>query len=311
MKNIDIQLGQLQEQVMEKKRLETILRELHKQQRELQNKLYELGRIRSAENADVEKLEKLTLTSLYYLFTGKKSEMLDKERQEAYMAQLKYDSAKEELEAVAADIQNTKKLLANYADCEQKYVELKAEKKEAIKKSGSHEAEQILEIEEEILTLENRLKEIREAYVVGSEALRIADEIINSLKKAKGLGTWDTFGGGGLITDIAKRSNLNTAERLVGDLQRKLRKYKTELADVTIEANVEVSHGEFLNFADMFFDGLLVDWTVLNQITNSVNQAETTRGKIVSMQYRLDNMTNSIDREIEQKKKMLDSLLVK
>ena len=147
MKNIDIQLGQLQEQVMEKKRLETILRELHKQQRELQNKLYELGRIRSAENADVEKLEKLTLTSLYYLFTGKKSEMLDKERQEAYMAQLKYDSAKEELEAVAADIQNTKKLLANYADCEQKYVELKAEKKEVIKKSGSHEAEQILEIE--------------------------------------------------------------------------------------------------------------------------------------------------------------------
>ena len=29
------------------------------------------------------------------------------------MAQLKYDSAKEELEAVAVDIQNTKKLLAN------------------------------------------------------------------------------------------------------------------------------------------------------------------------------------------------------
>lgn len=311
MKNIDIQLGQLQEQVIEKKRQETILRELHKQHRELQDKLYDLGRIRSAENADVEKLEKFTLMSLYYLIIGKKNEILDKERQEAYMAQLKYDSAKEELEAVAVDIQNTKKLLANYADCERKYVELKAEKKEAIKKSGSHEAEHILEIEEEILILENRLKEIREAYVVGSEALRIADEIINSLKKAKGLGTWDTFGGGGLITDIAKRSNLNTAERLVGDLQRKLRKYKTELADVTIEANVEVSHGEFLNFADMFFDGLLVDWTVLNRITNSVNQAEATRGKIVSMQYRLDNMKNSIDREIEQKKKTLDSLLVK
>lgn len=311
MKNIDIQLGQLQEQVIEKKRQETILRELHKQHRELQDKLYDLGRIRSAENADVEKLEKFTLTSLYYLIIGKKNEILDKERQEAYMAQLKYDSAKEELEAVAVDIQNTKKLLANYADCERKYVELKAEKKEAIKKSGSHEAEHILEIEEEILILENRLKEIREAYVVGSEALRISDEIINSLKKAKGLGTWDTFGGGGLITDIAKRSNLNTAERLVGDLQRKLRKYKTELADVTIEANVEVSHGEFLNFADMFFDGLLVDWTVLNRITNSVNQAEATRGKIVSMQYRLDNMKNSIDREIEQKKKTLDSLLVK
>ena len=310
MKNIDIQLSQLQEQVLEKKRQETILNDLYKQQRELQDKLYELGRIRSAENADVNKLESFTLVSLYYLILGKKDEMLDKERQEAYTAQLKYDSAKEELEAVAEDIKKTRSLLEKYADCEQKYIELKTEKKEAIKKSGSHEAEQIFEIEEGILILEKQLKEIREAYVVGSEAIRIADEIINALKKAKGLGTWDTFGGGGLITDIAKRSNLNTAERLVGDLQRKLRKYKTELADVTIEANVEVNHGDFLNFADMFFDGLLVDWAVLNRITNSVHQAETTKGKIVSMQYRLDNMKNSIDREIEQKKKTLDSLIV-
>ena len=48
-----------------------------------------------------------------------------------------------------------------------------------------------------------------------------------------------------------------------------------------------------------------------NDVDTTFTVDPTTRGKIVSMQYRLDNMKNSIDREIEQKKKMLDSLLVK
>ncbi len=310
MKQIDERLKQLQEQTLEKSRLEAVLKELRSQQRELQDKSYELGKIRSAENADVEKLEGFSLTALYYLITGKREEMLTKERQDAYMAQLKYDSAQKEMETVTEEIKKNRELLAEYANCEQQYVDLKAEKKEWIKAAGSPESERILEIEEEIRGFDHRLKEIREAYMVGSEAEKIADQIIRSLEKAKGLGTWDTFGGGGLITDIAKRSYMNSSERLVGDLQNKLRKYKTELSDVIIEAEVEISNGGFLNFADYFFDGLLVDWTILNKIKNSLHQAELTRGKIVNMQYKLDDLKRNIEREKERKQRELDSIIL-
>ena len=165
-------------------------------------------------------------------------------------------------------------------------------------------------MEEQIAYCENQIKEIREASSVGSEALRIADEIIHSLDKAKGWGTWDTFAGGGLISDMAKHSHLNTAQRLVGDLQLKLRRYKTELMDIQISADVEVGIGGFLNFADYFFDSILVDWTVLNKITKSKSQAEATRNKISLLQYKLNDMKAAKERERDQKREEIDQIVL-
>ena len=310
MKYFNEQLQALQEKTAQKKHLDTVLKSLYDQQRDLQDKVRELNQIRISENADVEKLEGFSLATLYYVVTGKKDEMLDKEKQEAYAAQVRYDTAQEELGAVAKEIQRTRELMAPLIGCEQEFVRVKQEKKEMIKQSISPETEKIMELEEEIAEKESQLNEIREAHVVGSEALRMADQIIDSLDKAKGWGTWDTFAGGGLVSDIAKHSHLNTAQRLVSDLQLKLRKYRTELEDVTIEANVEVGIGEFLTFADYFFDGLLADWTVLNKITNSKAQAESTRSKISSMQCKLDNLWRSVERERDRLKAEVDALVM-
>lgn len=304
------QLQALQEQTARKKHLESTLKGLYDQQRELQDHLRELKQICWAEKADVEKLEKFSLAGLYYLVTNQKEEMLNKERQEAYTAQLKCDTAQAELDAITEEIQNTRALIAEFSGCEAQFSKLKAEKKEKIKESGSPEAVKILELEEEIANFESQINEIREAYTVGSEALRIADEIIRSLDKAKGWGTWDTFAGGGLVSDIAKHSHLNTAQRLVGDLQSKLRKYQTELMDVKMSADVEVGISGFLNFADYFFDGILVDWTVLNKITNSKSQAEATRSKISLLQYRLNDLKTSKERERDLKRAEIDRIVV-
>ena len=73
---------------------------------------------------------------------------------------------------------------------------------------------------------------------------------------------------------------------------------------------MEVGIGEFLTFADYFFDGLLADWTVLNKITNSKAQAESTRSKISSMQYKLDNLWRSVERERDRLKAEVDALVM-
>ena len=304
------QLQSLQEQTARKKHLESTLKALHDQQRELQDHLRELRQICSAENADVEKLEKFSLAGLYYLVTNQKEERLNKERQEAYTAQLKYDAAEADLEVITEEILKTRALIAELSGCEEAFSKLKSEKKEQIKQSGTPEAMKILELEEEIAHCESQINEIREAYTVGSEALRLADEIIRSLDKAKGWGTWDTFAGGGMISDIAKHSHLNTAQRLVGDLQLKLRRYKTELMDVQISADVEVGISGFLNFADYFFDSMLVDWTVLNKITKSKSQAETTRNKISLLQYKLNDLKASKERLRDQKREEVEQIVL-
>ncbi len=310
MKYFNDQLQELREQVAKKKHLDSVLKSLYNQQREIQDKIRALNWVRADENADVQKLEKLSLESVFYMLTGKREEKLEKERQEAYAAQLKCKVAEEELEAIVEEIKKTRALVNELTGCEQKFSKLKQEKKEMIKQSAGPEAEEIMEMEEELAALDGQMNEIREAYTIGSEALRLAEQIIAALDKAQGWGTWDTFARGGLISDAIKHSNINAAERMVGDLQLKLRKYETELADVKIEANVNVSVGRFMTFADYWLDGIFFDWMVLNRIKESKSQAESVCSKIRMMQFKLDDLRRSIERKRGQIKANMDARIL-
>ena len=90
-------------------------------------------------------------------------------------------------------------------------------------------------------------------------------------------------------------------------LQSQLRRFKTELADVTINADIQVSIDGFLRVADYFFDGIFADWAVLDQIRQSQQQVQLIRNQIeivLNHLYTLINQTDAelfrISREIEQ-----------
>jgi len=81
--------------------------------------------------------------------------------------------------------------------------------------------------------------------------------------------------GGGLMADLAKYEELDDAQEQIEQLQVELRRFKTELSDVEITADLQVTVDSFLKFADFFFDGLFADWAVLDHI----NQAQSRVGK--------------------------------
>ena len=90
-------------------------------------------------------------------------------------------------------------------------------------------------------------------------------------------------------------------------LQSQLRRFKTELADVTINADIQVSIDGFLRVAEYFFDGIFADWAVLDQIRQSQQQVQLIRNQIeivLNHLYTLINQTDAelsrISREIEQ-----------
>lgn len=125
-----------------------------------------------------------------------------------------------------------------------------------------------------------RKKEILEAIAAGSEALVTAEEILDDLDSAGSWATWDVFGGG-IIADIAKHSHLDEAQYAVERLQSQLRRFKTELADVGgIGADVRVNVDGFLRFADYFFDGIFVDFAVMDHISNSAEQVQAVHARI-------------------------------
>lgn len=87
--------------------------------------------------------------------------------------------------------------------------------------------------------LDGQIQEIQEAISAGQRAQSTAQQILNSLKSAEDWGIWDLIGGG-VISHVAKHSHLDTAQGQVEQLQIELRRFKTELADVTIYADMNV-----------------------------------------------------------------------
>ena len=308
--NYNEQLLQLQEKVSQKKSIEAKLKELKAQRGELDSRVQEFKKVMWSEQADVDRLERTSLTSVFYAIIGKKEDMLDKEKVEAYAAKVKYDSAVQELNLLEEDIRRMEAQLREISGCEQQYETLLQEKGVAIKATGSADAERILQIEEQITAQKSHKKEIREAISAGSRALSSANSVLSSLDSAEGWGTWDLLGGG-LISDMAKHSHLDEAQSKVQSLQSELRRFKTELADVTINADMQVSVDGFLRFADYFFDGLFADWAVMEKISKSKSSVQSTKSQIESVLSRLRSMEASADQTIKRLEAEKDSVVLK
>jgi len=305
----DGQLQELHEKLSQKKSIEAKVKELEAQKKELEAKVSELRTMMLNEQDDVEKLEGRSLTAFFYYVIGKMDEKLSKEREEAYVAAIKYDSAAGELSAVETDIKKFGVQLYELRNCEREYKRLLEQKQEALKQAGTPEAAELLAIEENIASLNSQQKEIKEAISAGMRAHSIIESVEKHLSDAEGWGTWDLLGGG-LISDLAKHSHLDEAQKKIEELQIQLRRFKTELADVKISADVHISIDGFLRFADYFFDGLIADWTVMDKISKAQSQVEEVKRKVENMLNRLETMQRTAERKVESEKARMDAMVL-
>lgn len=282
MSHYDEQLRNLQAQCARKKKLEAAAAELRTQRDTYRVRAQELEQRFREEQADVDRLEGRSLSAFFYNVIGKMDDKLTQEKQEAYAARVRYDAVARELAGIEEDLRRCETELDSLQGCESRYEAVLKEKIQAVKVVGGHAAEQILKLEERTAYLESQRRELDEALAAGQAALTTTDQIAGSLDSAEGWGTWDLFGGG-LISDLAKHSHLDDAQASVEFLQSQLRRFKTELADVTISADFQVNIDGFLRVADYLFDGIFADWTVLDQIHQFQEQIQNTRSQICNV----------------------------
>lgn len=305
----DEELQTLQQQIARKKHLQALLKELYTQRTELEAKVGKLKGVMEKEQSDVDRLEGRGLTALFYGIVGKKEEKLDEQRREAVTARAKYDVAMQEMDLVQRRISRYEDELATLKDIEMKYAYALKQKVQLLKSTATPVSEKILQYEEQISNLENQKKEIREAISAGTKAKNIAEQVLSELDDAEGWGTWDLLGGG-LISDLAKHSSLDDAQEEIEHLQVQLRRFKTELADVTIRAEMQVNIDGFLRFADYFFDGLFADWAVLDQIEESQAEVKSVIKQIQAVLDKLASMLASAEKDQKAVQTKLDELIV-
>lgn len=134
-----------------------------------------------------------------------------------------------------------------------------------------------------------RGKEIREAVQAGQEALDYLNRARDCLDSAGNWGLLDMFGGG-LLSTFVKHSKMNDAEELVQQARSALKRFQRELMDVDTISEFHIETGDFLSFADYFFDGLIADWLVQSRISDAKRQVDNAIQKVNYIMNQLRRM---------------------
>ena len=129
-------------------------------------------------------------------------------------------------------------------------------------------------------------RERQEAIDAGERALDSLYGVRKELESAGNWGLLDMFGGG-MFTTFVKHSKMNDAQRYMERAKRDLAAFSRELSDVSETLNI--NSGDFLTFADYFFDGFLADMMVQSRIHDAQRQVDDAIYRVESILSRLRN----------------------
>lgn len=303
------ELEQLRSDVARKQHLEASLARLKRQKSELAANVRACEEVSSSEDADVAKLEKVSLTSLFYKLTGSLEHKLDLERIEAYAARVKLDTAKQSLAAMEAQLAKTEAELCDLQGCEERYRSAVTEQIAKVRAADPETAEKIAGLEQQIAAADKELAEIREAVEAGSKARETLRKLQSELDDAEGYAAWDVMGGG-LIADIGKHSHLDSAQWLLHTLQGQLHTLGRELKDVSVTARIEVEMDGFMRFADYFIDNLWTDWAAMDHIGRAQGQVNQTASKLGGVMSKLNSMCSAAEKKKEDLRAAIEDVAI-
>ncbi|MFC4775263.1 hypothetical protein ACFO9Q_00510 [Paenibacillus sp. GCM10023252] len=250
-------------------------RELHRRQKLLntsigaeRRRVTELEVQLDLEQEDVEKLMKLSWTSLFHSILRSKEEQLELERQQVLAVSLKLQEAREELAKLEGECRSVGAGLSEVSGSERAYVNVLREKEKLIRESGSDAAFKLGQLDTLMTNELGHYKELREASGACNQLVSALERASDWLDSAENWGTWDMLGGGTMTTAI-KHSKINEAREAIHEARHTLSRLQAELADLERATTLEVPIGELAVFADYFFDGLITDWIVQGRIKES------------------------------------------
>ena len=299
----------LQQQIAEYRRIQTSEKQLQEKIKTMEALLPQLEEQAEAEEADVVHMEQGSLISIFYSAIGRYDKKIEKERQEAQAAQIKYLDAMRTLEELRRQQWTLQEKLNSLGKCQEKYYEALNSKRQAILSEGGAKANHLLELAQRAMKLQSSDKELQEALDAGT---RVLDQILlieDALSSASNWGVADMFGGG-FISDIAKYGHLDNAQQEFQYLNQLLIQYTHELQDLNINFQMRINIGDGLRFADFFFDGLIADSMALDRIHRMQEQVSELRYQVEERQKFLKNKQDSLLKEQEMFKKQVEAWII-
>ena len=132
----------------------------------------------------------------------------------------------------------------------------------------------------------NRDREIREAINAGERALSSLRDAKRSLGSARGWGIVDMIGGRG-FSGLMKHVKVGDARNSLNQAKADLDRFSRELSDVRDIQGLDIEIGNFLTFADFFFDGFFADIMVQSKIRQAQDKIDDAIDQVESLLRKL------------------------
>ena len=273
---------------------------------------------REKEYRDVEKLEKLSVTSLITRVKGTKNQQLEQEKLEYLTVLNKEEAARRECQQLQDVITQTQSQVYELEDLldtknkEEKELETLINKVcEGVPDPIEDAIEQrFATLESQIGPITNNRSRIFRAKNLIEHAISDLESALESLRSASGFSTWDLLGAG-LIADSIKHSRMSDARNYVhtahSNFQRAIQEYP-EIRHSLSSAYVE----EISFFWDGFMDNIFSDIAARDKIHRSrdsvnqaLNDASNANRWLDDKMQNINQQFNNINRKIETTRKEL------
>ena len=223
----------------------------------------------TAESGEVERLESMSWSRILSALKGSHATDLEREQAERDAARYAVADAQARDELARRDVETAQSQLDALGDVEQAYADALTAKEQWAATHDPVLAQGLAEVTERRGVLLAEDQEGREAYDVGVSARAHLLWARRLLAGAQSWSTWDTFGGGGLFTDLMKYDKLDQ----VGDALRRadlaLGAFSRELADVDLSGVEAVNLDGLTQAFDVFFDNIFTDLRVRSRIQDA------------------------------------------
>ncbi len=281
------------------RRVNALLGQLRADIKAQEQRIKDLESMLEKVNGHAEKLEAGGVVVALSRLLGTHEAQVEQAQADYFAARLKYEEAVNALEQIRRNIEGLEMERISLEGSEEAYAELYAQKIHMLMRSGSNTEFRTGALFEEIEQIKANLREIGEAAEAGNIVARHLDCAYEELDRAG-----DCFGRG---SGLERMDRIETAKCAAQDAQAALDNFNAQLADIRVFPAAGGGGDTALRFAELFFDGLVLDWFKLDRLERSLENVEKARADVLST---LERLKDKAETEQARLRSLEDELLV-
>jgi hypothetical protein len=251
----------------------------------------------SAEGHDVARLEAtVSWSRVLSTLKGSHATDLERERAEQQAAAYRAQATATREQAARQDVASYQSQLAALGDTAARYQDALTAK-EAWLDGAGESGRRLAEIAERRGAIAAETTEVAEAQAAGAQALELLRQAATLLGKARDWAGWDTFGGGGLFTDMMKYDRLDQAGTALRNADIALAAFTRELSDVHLAGVEQVAPDAMTRAFDVWFDNIFTDLRVRRRIIDAHERVGEALARVVDTLAELQRRASALGAE--------------